>query len=95
MYFYAWTGGPWTHFFAGCLEACRILSSALALDWILHFSTTVTPGFALFTAATPFADAACYLLDFLTIYGNVSPAGMGDQLPSETLASDLPGTPFG
>ena len=79
--FDTWTGGPWTHFFDGCLEACHILSSTPDLAWILLLSTSVSSGFALFTADSPFVAAVHRILTFVTSHGDISLAGVGTQLP--------------
>ena len=86
-----WAGGAWSHFFTDCAGARRLLQQPPALDWILLLSTTVSPGFALFSAATTFADAVGRLLGYIASHGNISSAARGDRRP-DTLSDALPVT---
>ena len=80
-----WAGRAWPHFFTACTGSRAILSQPPAIDWILHLSTSVSPGFALFSAATTFADAAGRLLGYISDHGDISSAGRGERLLPDDL----------
>ena len=68
-----------------------LLQRPPALDWILLLSTTVSPSFALFSAATTFADAVSRLLGYIASHGDISFAARGDRRP-DILSDALPVT---
>jgi len=74
-----WAEGPWTHFFVDCRGARRVLAREPSRDWILLLSTAVSPVFALFSAASTFADAAGRLLGYIDAHGDVSAAALGER----------------
>ena len=75
-----WARGAWPHFFSDCAGARTLLQRSPALDWLLLFCTTVSPGFALFSAASTFLDAASRLLGYISIHGDVSSVGRGERV---------------
>ena len=67
-----------------------MLQRTPALDWILHLSTTVSPSFALFSAASTFADAVSRLLGYITYHGDISSAGRGERVLPDDPAGTAP-----
>ena len=81
-----WTRGAWSHFFSDCAGARLLLQQPPALDWILLLSTTMSPGFALFLAATillmllaAFLATSRHIVTFLLLRGET-----GGQTPCQT-----------
>ena len=85
-----WGRGTWAHFLTSCTGARTILRQTPALDWLLHISVAVSPGFALFSAASTFADCASRLLRYIASHGDISPAGEGERLLLDDPAGTQP-----
>ena len=85
-----WAGGAWPHFFSDCAGTRTVLQRSPALDWLLLISTTVSPGFALFSAASTFSDAVSRLLGYIFTHGDVSSTGRGERVLPDHPADTAP-----